>query len=201
MATHRPARKRLSRTAVPLVLTLIVGSIAVVTTDAQPVAAAPNVQAGSKPLLTVDGETFKDLNANGELDGYEDWRLPTVERVNDLVGQMTLEEKAGLMLIDTLNASCDTATGTRGTLPAETSNFIDTQNMRRLIVRNVVTSEDKAVCGDPAAGGFAASTSVTPGEAAGFTNSVQKMAEASRLGIPVLFKSNARNHIDTPTHT
>lgn len=198
MAMHRPARKRVSRIAVPLVLTLLAGSVAVATTDASPATAAPapGVEASSKALLKIKGKTFKDLNANGELDAYEDWRRPVSERVDDLVDRMTLAEKAGLMLIDTLNAACDTATGTRGTVPAAATNFIDTQNMRRLIIRNVVTSEDKAVCGDPAAGGFAASTSVTPGEAANFTNSVQEMAEASRLGIPVLFKSNARNHID-----
>ena len=30
-----------------------------------------------------------------------------------------------------------------------------------------------------------------------FTNAVQALAEPQRLGIPVLFKDNARNHYDT----
>lgn len=49
-------------------------------------------------LLEVDGYAFKDLNKNGRLDPYEDWRLPMDERIADLVQQMTLEDIAGLML-------------------------------------------------------------------------------------------------------
>ena len=39
----------------------------------------------------------RDLNKNGRLDPYEDPRRPIDERVEDLLAQMTLEEKAGLM--------------------------------------------------------------------------------------------------------
>ena len=41
---------------------------------------------------------FKDLNRNGILDAYEDWRLPVDERIADLVRQMSVEQIAGLML-------------------------------------------------------------------------------------------------------
>src|SRR5215207_10220834 len=51
----------------------------------------------SAPRLTEGGFTFRDLNKNGELDIYEDSRRPIDERVEDLLSQMTLEEKAGLM--------------------------------------------------------------------------------------------------------
>ncbi len=137
----------------------------------------PVLGARSKPLLTQDGRQFKDANGNGKLDVYEDWRRPLQERIDDLVAQMTLEEKAGLMLIDTLNAD------PLGALPAQASNFIQNQKMSRFIFRNVVTI--------PATG-----LQVTPEQAAKFTNAVQEMSEASRLGIPALFKSNARNHFD-----
>ena len=49
-------------------------------------------------ILTVDGLKFKDLNKNGKLDKYEDWRLSVEERAKDLVQKMTLEQIAGLML-------------------------------------------------------------------------------------------------------
>lgn len=49
-------------------------------------------------LLTVDGYAFKDLNRNGWLDKYEDWRLPVDKRVADLARQLSIEEIAGLML-------------------------------------------------------------------------------------------------------
>src|SRR4026207_1083966 len=55
-------------------------------------------------LLKVGNLSFKDLNRNGELDRYEDWRLPLVTRVTDLLSRMALEEKAGLMQITSFNA-------------------------------------------------------------------------------------------------
>ena len=54
-------------------------------------------QSGIK-ILTIDGFAFKDLNRNGKLDKYEDWRLSSEERAKDLAAQLSLEEIAGLML-------------------------------------------------------------------------------------------------------
>lgn len=52
--------------------------------------------------IIEDGSyAFKDLNKNGKLDAYEDWRLPTDERAKDLASQLTIEEIAGLMLYST----------------------------------------------------------------------------------------------------
>ena len=47
--------------------------------------------------LTVAGYTFLDRNANGELDLYEDSRLPIEARVKDVLSQMTKEEKLHLL--------------------------------------------------------------------------------------------------------
>ena len=47
-------------------------------------------------ILTVDGLAFKDLNKNGSLDKYEDWRLPVDERAKDLASKMSVEQIAGL---------------------------------------------------------------------------------------------------------
>jgi beta-glucosidase len=49
-------------------------------------------------LIEKNGYAFKDLNKNGELDSYEDWRLPVDDRARDLVSQMSVEQMAGLML-------------------------------------------------------------------------------------------------------
>ena len=49
-------------------------------------------------ILTVNRLAFKDLNQNGELDPYEDWRLSVDERAVNLVSQMSVEQMAGLML-------------------------------------------------------------------------------------------------------
>lgn len=175
--------------AAPLVLTLAVGAGAATTPPGD--LEQPELEARVKEIIEVDGYQFRDLNDNGELDPYEDWRLPTPERVADLVGQMSLVEKSGLMLINTLNAACDPQTGEFGVLPAQADNYINTQHMHRFVFRNVVDVRAEGVectgTGTPV---------VSPAEAATFTNAVQEMSEATRLGIPSLFKSNARNHID-----
>ncbi|MBX7127341.1 MAG: glycoside hydrolase family 3 protein [Cyclobacteriaceae bacterium] len=49
-------------------------------------------------ILTVDRYAFKDLNQNGQLDVYEDWRQPAEARAKDLASKMTPEQIAGLML-------------------------------------------------------------------------------------------------------
>ena len=47
--------------------------------------------------LTVDGHTFLDRNGNGNLDIYEDSRQSINARVDDLLSQMTVEEKIHLL--------------------------------------------------------------------------------------------------------
>jgi beta-glucosidase len=56
----------------------------------------PKVEARKAQLISKDGLQFRDLNKNGTLDRYEDWRLPVDQRIADLVSKMTPEEKSGL---------------------------------------------------------------------------------------------------------
>jgi beta-glucosidase len=147
-----------------------------------------HVRARAKPTLAVDRLLFKDLNANGRLDPYEDWRLPVAARVRDLTGRMTLDEKAGMLLINTLNAEAGGRISDRGV------RLINDEKMTRFVFRNTVTPNPQPpVAGR--GGGFGG-TEVSAYEAAQFTNLVQELAEGTRLGIPVLFKSNARNHFE-----
>jgi beta-glucosidase len=55
-------------------------------------------QALADHILYQDGFAFKDLNRNGILDPYEDWRLPLEERIADLVSRLSIDMIAGLML-------------------------------------------------------------------------------------------------------
>ncbi|MBQ1490871.1 MAG: hypothetical protein IIZ39_02830, partial [Blautia sp.] len=48
-------------------------------------------------LVEEDGYAFKDLNGNGALDVYEDWRAAVEDRVADLVGQMSGAELAAVL--------------------------------------------------------------------------------------------------------
>ena len=43
-------------------------------------------------IMYKDGMPFKDLNKNGQLDVYEDWRLNVVDRAQDLASKMTIDE-------------------------------------------------------------------------------------------------------------
>lgn len=47
--------------------------------------------------LTIDGYTFLDRNKNGSLDVYEDDRVSTEDRAENLLSQMTVEEKIHLL--------------------------------------------------------------------------------------------------------
>ena len=63
--------------------------------------------------LMLDGQktTFRDLNKNGKMDIYEDIKLPLDARVEDLLSQMNIEEKAGQMFISGAGINPD---GTKG---------------------------------------------------------------------------------------
>lgn len=151
----------------------------------------PDIAARAKPVLELEGLRFKDLNANGTLDPYEDWRLEPAERAADLVTRMTLPEKAGMMLIATNNPDCGGGISERG------RDLIDNQKMTRFILRakvNLVAPDCSVpLTGFALRGGYPQ----TPEQMAGFTNAVQERLERSRLGIPALFKDNARNHVET----
>jgi beta-glucosidase len=57
----------------------------------------PTIGVRSASILTVDGLQFKDSNGNGQLDSYEDWRLSPDERAEDLLSQMSEDQRIGLM--------------------------------------------------------------------------------------------------------
>lgn len=148
-------------------------------------ATQPDVVARRVPVLQTNGLRFKDLNKNKTLDAYEDWRLPVEKRIDDLLGQMSLSEKVGMLLINTLNAESG------GKLSERAVRFIEDEKMTRFIFRNVVTEDPKPTSGGPFGG-----AQITPYEAAQFMNAIQEAAENTRLGIPPMFKSNSRNHIE-----
>ncbi|MBS1857445.1 MAG: glycoside hydrolase family 3 C-terminal domain-containing protein [Acidobacteria bacterium] len=120
----------------------------------------PKIGARVSPVLKAGNLSFKDLNHNGVLDPYEDWRLPVEKRVADLVSRMTLEEKAGLMQITSFNA---------GSL----DDYLNQRRIRYLILRDNLSAR----------------------ELAARANASQELAEKSRLGIPIVFTSNPRNHV------
>lgn len=128
--------------------------------------------------LTINGITFRDLNKNGKLDIYEDSRQPLEQRVSDILQQMTLEEKAGMMFINGTKVNAD---GTLDDKPGEgmlaglmaATKLIDDKKMNHFNLWQI-----------PA----------PPKELATWYNNLQKYAANTRLGIPVTIASDPRNH-------
>ena len=107
----------------------------------------PDLGHRSAPVITVDGLQFKDLNRNGKLDPYEDWRLAAAERARDLVSRMTLEEMAGLMVHGTL----PTVTGTSGSnAPGAGTAGYDLTRATPLLTKALVSSFMTRLSGAPA---------------------------------------------------
>jgi len=91
-------------TATVLMSTAALAALALASREtAQSAPKQPKIEARVAAVLKIDGLSFKDLNRNGALDPYEDWRLPVEKRVSDLLSRMTLEEKGGLMQITSFN--------------------------------------------------------------------------------------------------
>jgi beta-glucosidase len=135
-------------------------------------------------VLRVDGLLFKDLNKNGRLDKYEDWRLPVEVRVDDLVAQMTIEEKAGLMVGPSLTVGPNNGVSEQPTYMVSPFNpgppaMVSPATVDGLYKRHIRQ--------------FINRDNLAPRSMVSWLNAVQQLAEGSRLGIPVLFVTNPRN--------
>ena len=172
--------------------------------------AQPVLSHRAKPLLTLNGLQFKDLNGNGTLEPYEDWRLSPQARARDLVTRMTVDEKIGLMVIGTEPMGTapggSVARGCKGPKSAdgllcearveETTNMFaapdsPTYTYPKPVVRTLPTTEGIQKYGVRR---YIVRENPDPAVLTTWTNRVQEVAEGSRLGIPVVFTSNPRNH-------
>src|SRR6476469_5212055 len=83
--------------------------------------------------------TFRDLNKNGRLDPYEDPCCPIEDRVEDLLSQMTLEEKAGMMFQTTIQIGRDgdLVEAASSQQPYPTCEMVSTRMMNHFNVRNI----------------------------------------------------------------
>ena len=133
--------------------------------------------------LNVDGQSFRDLNKNGSLDLYEDSRVDLERRVEDLLQQMTLEEKAGCMFMSMIGMTSDGEPYDKPKLSRDpfdmilavmlppASEMLVTKKMNSF---NIINSYDPEVM-------------------ARYNNHIQKIAECMRLGIPITIGSDPRH--------
>lgn len=141
----------------------------------------------SVKIITVKGLAFKDLNKNGELDPYEDWRLDADQRAKDLASKMSIEQIAGLMLYSAHQAipAGDTRFGAStyhgktfkesGAKSSDLSDqqikFLTEDNLRHVLVTSVESPEI----------------------AAKWNNNVQALCEGIGFGIPANNSSDPRH--------
>ena len=130
------------------------------------------------PELTIDSIAFRDLNKNGKLDVYEDVHAGIEERVSDLISQMTLKEKAGSMFITMIGMNTD---GSISELPTLTNPF------------SFVLESNSTLLAKKHMNHFNIIQSTTAEGMATWHNNIQKLAERSRLGIPVTLASDPRH--------
>ena len=124
-----------------------------------------------------DGTAFRDLNKNGRLDPYEDPRRPIEERVEDLLSQMTLEEKAGMMFhaMVGMNPDGSLVEGESQVGSISTSDLVLTKKMNTF---NVLRGARPRVMAE-------------------WYNRLQQLAEGTRLGIPITIGSDPRHSYGT----
>lgn len=141
-------------------------------------------------LLDTDGLKFKDLNRNGLLDTYEDWRLPVDERAEDLASKMSIEQIAGLMLYSPHQAlpadpmgtgiitegsyngkNFDKSTVRSWYLTDQQKRFLKDDNVRHVLITKVDRTESAAL----------------------WNNEMQSYVESLGLGIPCNTSSDPRH--------
>ena len=122
------------------------------------------------PILTENDLTYRDLNKNGRLDPYEDPRLPIEQRIADLLSQMTLEEKAGMLFHAMIGINQD------GSLVEEIKQFNPTSTSEMVCARQI--------------NHFNVYQMPRPRQMVEWQNRLQKLAECTRLGIPVTISTD-----------
>jgi beta-glucosidase len=129
-------------------------------------------------MIETDGLRFRDLDHDGRVAPYEDWRRTPAERTDDLLGRLTLEEKVGLMLH-----------GTAAAVGGELAHI------------GVGTGYDLDAASDLVLGAGVSSVitrlRLPPRELAEQNNALQALAARGRLGIPVTISTDPRNHVSS----
>jgi beta-glucosidase len=135
----------------------------------------------SAGLPTPPAAPVRDLNKNGKLDPYEDPKQPIETRVSDLLKQMNVAEKAGMMFI---NGTVINNDGTIEKKPgAQGPAAMMPSAMENITERHMTHFNLWAVPGTRA---FAMGN-----------NAIQKQAENTRLGIPVTIASDPRHYFSS----
>lgn len=122
-------------------------------------------------IIQVDGYAFKDLNGNGKLDLYEDWRQSPEDRARALAESMSAEEILPLMWHNGCNST---------SAPLNDDDKASLQAGMRAGVSRAQAAPDNYV------------------EAINWINAVQEECEKSAYGIPYLNSTDQYQNFDIP---
>ncbi len=134
-------------------------------------------------ILDHRGRAVRDLNKNGKVDPYEDPNAPLEERVENLLTQMTPEEKAGCMFINMALMDEDGMTLNKPRIFDRTS----------LTFLSIFLPTNVENIADLKMNHFNTFQSLPAETLARWNNHMQKMAEKTRLGIPVTIATDPRH--------
>ncbi|HOQ63187.1 MAG TPA: glycoside hydrolase family 3 protein, partial [Clostridia bacterium] len=151
----------------------------------------PTIGTTVKPVIEVDGKFFRDSNGNGTLEPYEDWRLDSKTRAEDLVSRMSIDEKVGMMVINNrgmgievknkaetaMDGLLDETTSTADQNPlSATDKYGTIDTIQKLHLRHLILRANPS-----------------PADHAQWINAMNQVAEMTPNGIPVIVASNSRN--------
>ena len=174
-----------------------------ISTNAQSNNKQPKLGTRGATILTINGLQFKDLNKNGKLDKYEDWRLSNTERVNDLIAKMSIEDKVGFMLISSSRMKNDWSfEGPKSREPISSyfneDDLIQNTNMftrQPLPINMMMAAGTTKAVKQFKLRHFILRANVDARTTAAWANKLQALCESDALGIPCIIASNPRNHI------
>lgn len=124
-------------------------------------------------VVGPDGTRYRDLNANGVMDVFEDPRRSVEDRTDDLLGRLSLAEKIGLMFQTVIE------TGPAGTLLERPG--------------QISKSPTSVVVGEKLLNHFNVHGLHSARDAARWNNELQRLASASPHGIPVTISTDPRH--------
>ena len=138
-------------------------------------------------ILEDKGYAFKDMNRNGVLDPYEDWRLPAAERAADLAQRLSIEEIAGMMLYSS-HQSVPSGGGMFGGATYEGKPYA--QSGARA---SDLSDAQKKFLTDDNLRAVLVTTVESPAVAARWNNNMQMLVEGMGHGVPVNISSDPRH--------
>ncbi len=138
------------------------------------------------PTLNQNGKSYRDLNKNGKMDIYENPEANLEDRVNDVVSQMNLEEKAGTMFITMIGM---TPEGEPMDKPFFTKNPMDLMMLAMMPTTSELLAKKKL-------NSFNILNVYDAAILARYNNNIQKLGERSRLGIPITIATDPRHGTD-----